>query len=415
MMRGCGMRRPVRRRRSCARTSARSRDATFSPDGRWILTAGPAAAHLWQPGVRDPILPYGFGGHKPVFSSAVFDPEQPLRAHGGDGWHRAQSRVRRLPGSRRVARPRAYPARRQSSATDPRGTRALRPRLVASAARRPRRRASRARRGRRIVADRHAAARGRWRRTPGRSRRTRSARRRAPAAGGGRVARSGWPRAPARARSSEPPELRVGAHAARGLELDGEPVGVRFDDRTEHRAEALVEPDVRVAARHLDRQLDEEGVLAREVVEDRAAREADLLLQPRDGRALVAVLREAAAGAIEDLLAAALLVLCGDLRHIRTLQNRTDVLYYRGHGAREQARGRSTRPRRADLDARLADDVPGAAVVRAGDDGLGGEDERRPRGADPADGDPRRARAGRSSRSSARGRPCSWRTSRARR
>lgn len=49
-------------------------DASFSPDGRWILTAGPATVGLWQPGVREPILPYGFGGHKPPLTSAVFDP-----------------------------------------------------------------------------------------------------------------------------------------------------------------------------------------------------------------------------------------------------------------------------------------------------------------------------------------------------
>ena len=49
-------------------------DATFSPDGRWILTAGPVTVGLWQPGVRDPILPYGWGGHKPRVMSAVFDP-----------------------------------------------------------------------------------------------------------------------------------------------------------------------------------------------------------------------------------------------------------------------------------------------------------------------------------------------------
>jgi WD40 repeat protein len=49
-------------------------DATFSPDGRWILTAGPVGVLLWQPGVPETILPYGFGGHKPRISSAVFDP-----------------------------------------------------------------------------------------------------------------------------------------------------------------------------------------------------------------------------------------------------------------------------------------------------------------------------------------------------
>jgi WD40 repeat protein len=49
-------------------------DASFSPDGRWILTAGPSTVGLWQPGVREPILPYGFGGHKGLLTSAVFDP-----------------------------------------------------------------------------------------------------------------------------------------------------------------------------------------------------------------------------------------------------------------------------------------------------------------------------------------------------
>ena len=29
---------------------------------------------LWQPGVQEPILPYGFGGHTPRVMSAVFDP-----------------------------------------------------------------------------------------------------------------------------------------------------------------------------------------------------------------------------------------------------------------------------------------------------------------------------------------------------
>ena len=49
-------------------------DANFSPDGRWIVTAGPVTVGLWQPGVQEPILPYGFGGHRPRITSAVFDP-----------------------------------------------------------------------------------------------------------------------------------------------------------------------------------------------------------------------------------------------------------------------------------------------------------------------------------------------------
>ena len=47
------------------------------------------------------------------------------------------------------------------------------------------------------------------------------------------------------------------------------------------------------------------------------------------------------------------------------------------------------RARRDHLGARHADDLPRAAVVRARHDGLAREDEPRPRGRDPADGDPR--------------------------
>jgi WD40 repeat protein len=62
------------RTQELSRHSGEVADANFSPDGRWILTAGPVTALLWQPGERDPILPYGFGGHKPRLASAVFDP-----------------------------------------------------------------------------------------------------------------------------------------------------------------------------------------------------------------------------------------------------------------------------------------------------------------------------------------------------
>jgi WD40 repeat protein len=53
-------------------------DASFSPDGRWIVTAGPATVGLWVPGISEPILPYGFGGHKPLVTSASFDPTSRL-------------------------------------------------------------------------------------------------------------------------------------------------------------------------------------------------------------------------------------------------------------------------------------------------------------------------------------------------
>jgi len=49
-------------------------DASFGPDGRWILTAGPVTVGLWQPEVREPVLPYGFGGNTSLLTSAVFDP-----------------------------------------------------------------------------------------------------------------------------------------------------------------------------------------------------------------------------------------------------------------------------------------------------------------------------------------------------
>jgi WD40 repeat protein len=49
-------------------------DANFSPDGRWIVAANPGSAQLWQPGIRDPLLPFGLTGHSKPLTSAVFDP-----------------------------------------------------------------------------------------------------------------------------------------------------------------------------------------------------------------------------------------------------------------------------------------------------------------------------------------------------
>jgi WD40 repeat protein len=49
-------------------------DANFSPDGRWIVTAGPVTIGLWTPGARDRLLPFGFGGHRGLLTSASFDP-----------------------------------------------------------------------------------------------------------------------------------------------------------------------------------------------------------------------------------------------------------------------------------------------------------------------------------------------------
>ena len=108
------------------------------------------------------------------------------------------------------------------------------------------------------------------------------------------------------------------------------------------------------------------------------------------------MLGEAAARAVEDLLASLGSALGRELRHREdsTLQNRTDVLYYLAYGdtrvdASEAQRRERARARGDDLGARHADDLPRAAVVRARHDGLARKDEPRPRGRDPADGDPR--------------------------
>ena len=124
-------------------------------------------------------------------------------------------------------------------------------------------------------------------------------------------------------------EGRIGVNPSRRLQLDAKPVGILVCNLFEEGAEAVLEPDLGQAEVRLDGELQEDRLLVREVVEDRAAREAGDLLEDRDGRSLVAVAREGLLGALQDLGAAALLVLVGDLRHIRTLQNRTDVLLSR--------------------------------------------------------------------------------------
>ena len=100
-----------------------------------------------------------------------------------------------------------------------------------------------------------------------------------------------------------------------------------------HRAHRIVEAafdhQVDVAPVLRERELGEEVELAVEVVEDRAAREPDLLLEPRDGRPLVAVLREGAARALR--ISARRLARCSSVTFgtVPTLQNRTDVLLSR--------------------------------------------------------------------------------------
>ena len=110
-------------------------------------------------------------------------------------------------------------------------------------------------------------------------------------------------------------ELRVGARPPDELEVDAEPGRIELEHLAHDGLQAFVDPDVGHPRAVPHRQLGEEILLGGEVVEDRAAREADRLLQPRDRRALVAVLRERTAGAGEDLLAAFSPALVGDLRH----------------------------------------------------------------------------------------------------
>ena len=116
-------------------------------------------------------------------------------------------------------------------------------------------------------------------------------------------------------------ELLVRPQASAELEVHGEPVGIVPEERVEDRLEALLCEEVQEARVVARGEGDEQLLLGREPVEDRAARHADLLLQPDDGRALVAVLREAPAGTVEDTLAALDLVLLAQLRH------RLGVLY----------------------------------------------------------------------------------------
>jgi WD40 repeat protein len=47
-------------------------DASFSPDGRWVVTAGPGTAGLFS--VADGRLLFLLSGHEGILTSATFDP-----------------------------------------------------------------------------------------------------------------------------------------------------------------------------------------------------------------------------------------------------------------------------------------------------------------------------------------------------
>src|SRR5205085_9877654 len=105
-------------------------------------------------------------------------------------------------------------------------------------------------------------------------------------------------------------ELRVAREDAARLEVDAEPRRVALEEDVEHRVEPALDERLERAALVAGRELPEELPLRREVVEDRAAGEADLLLEPGDGRPLEAPACEAAAGAVEDLRPAGLEMGC---------------------------------------------------------------------------------------------------------
>src|SRR5918992_1121900 len=187
-------------------------------------------------------------------------------------------------------------------------------------------------------------------------------------------------------------ERGVGADTTDCLELDGEPVGILGRDRLERRSQAALEPDAREALRRPDGQCREEGLLVLEVVEDRPAREPALGLETRDGRTLVAVAGEAALGSGEDLLAPALLVRVTHLWHCVLLYKTVQTFYILPRSDRCELKSPvDARRRRARLDPRDPDDLSGPAVVRARHDGLGEQDDDRPRRRDDPDGALRRS------------------------
>ena len=58
-------------------------DAAFSPDGRWIATAGPGTAGLWS--VSDGRLTYYLRGHEGKLTAVAFAPDGLLATGGVDG------------------------------------------------------------------------------------------------------------------------------------------------------------------------------------------------------------------------------------------------------------------------------------------------------------------------------------------
>ena len=136
-------------------------------------------------------------------------------------------------------------------------------------------------------------------------------------ASGGAAARWSPPTVPPTAPAQPRLKRRVVAQLAGDLQPRRQPVELL--GRGQHVPHHL---DQSLAGRHvghplgvLARQLEEQGVLVAEVVEDGAARQPDRLLEPPHGRLVVAVLREASPGAVEDLTAARRQMVVGDPGH----------------------------------------------------------------------------------------------------
>src|SRR5689334_21765687 len=94
-------------------------------------------------------------------------------------------------------------------------------------------------------------------------------------------------------------QLGIRPDAVRELEVDAEPFRALLRQETQQAVEALVLEHVVEAVAVAPDEGEKERPLVGEVVEDRAAGEADLLLELRDRRTLVAVPGERPTGAVE--------------------------------------------------------------------------------------------------------------------
>src|SRR6516164_4862323 len=113
-------------------------------------------------------------------------------------------------------------------------------------------------------------------------------------------------------------ELGVVAELSRDLQPGGQPVELvgRGEHVTHHLNEALAGRHVGHPLGVLACQREKQRVLVPEVVEDRTARQPNLLLQPAHRGLVVAVFGEAAASAVEDLTAASRQMVLADSWHV---------------------------------------------------------------------------------------------------